>query len=122
MVVIVLVLQQRVVPLGNRFHAVYLIKKKKNESVLVNIGTMVSSICCSKKASPKLNDQPKKNVFDSMNKNITGIMFSYLDGREVTKLSQVNRKLNALTNNWVVWKNILEDQYINCWFYEEILA
>jgi hypothetical protein len=50
-----------------------------------------------------------------MNKNITGLMFSYLDGREVTKLSQVNKKLNTLTNDWVVWKNILEDQFINCW-------
>lgn len=122
MVVVVLVLQQRVVPLGKRFHAVYLIKKKKNESVLVNFGTMVSSFfcCCFKKESPKLNDKPKKNVFDKMNKNITGVMFSYLDGREVTKLSQVNKKLNTLSNDWVVWKNILEDQFINCWEEDDI--
>lgn len=35
MAILVLVLQQRTITLGKRFHAVYLIKKKKNESVLV---------------------------------------------------------------------------------------
>jgi len=35
LLLVVLALQQRVVELGKRFHAVYLIKKKKGESVLV---------------------------------------------------------------------------------------
>jgi len=113
MAIIVLGLQQRAIPLGKRFHAVYLIKKKKNESVLVQMGLLLSTIfCCRCRDKAAKVGEPKPNVFDKMNKNVTSIMFSYLDGKDVARLSQTNKRINNLTNNWVVWKNILEEQYL----------
>jgi hypothetical protein len=74
------------------------------------MGLLVSTIfCCCKKKSVFNNGEPKANNFDKMNKNITSIMFSYLDGKDVARLSQVNKHVSRLANNWVVWKNILED-------------
>jgi hypothetical protein len=47
--------------------------------------------------------------FDKMNKNITSVMFSFLDAREVTKLEGTSKRMNNFASDWVVWKNIIED-------------
>jgi len=110
LLLVVLALQQRVVELGKRFHAVYLIKKKKGESVLVQIGQLISAIfCCCKKGGIGGAAEGKKNDFDKVNKNVASIIFSYNDAKDVARLSHANKHIHQLTENWVVWKNILED-------------
>lgn len=78
--------------LGTRFHSVYLIKKKKGESVLVQMGIVFNFIfCCGcMKKKNIINNKPKPNDFDKLRKNVTSVMFSYLDAKDVARLTQTN--------------------------------
>jgi hypothetical protein len=46
-----------------------------------------------------------------MNKNVSSIMLSYLPAEEVGRLQCTSKKMYVLSNNWALWKNIIEDQY-----------
>jgi hypothetical protein len=91
------------------------IKVKKNESTLQNYSDYLKSCfcCCGKSAKNQDNlkkEQPKLKL-ESMNKNISSIMLSYLPADEVGRLQQASKKMYVLSNNWALWKNIIEDQY-----------
>jgi len=75
------------------------------------MGQLISGIfCCCKKRIDAV--EGKKNNFDKINKNVASIIFSYNDAKDVARLSHANKHLHHLTDNWVVWKNILEDQFM----------
>jgi hypothetical protein len=44
-----------------------------------------------------------------MNKNISSIMLSYLPADEVGRLQQTSKKMYVLSNNFALWKNIVDD-------------
>ena len=39
-------------------------------------------------------------------------MFPYLEAQEIGKVMVLNKQMHRLANNWVVWKNVLFEQYM----------
>merc|ERR1719469_15963 len=94
------VFQQRAVKTFHRMKALYFIRKRKGESVIDGGWKKVQKCftCCAQKKQV-VKKERKQNVFDTMNKNVTSVMFPYLEAQDIGRLQQTSKRMNYLSDN-----------------------